>query len=115
MIKGLRRGKPLLLHILLSRAYTACRLLERILVGLLAAVSIPLSLWLPTLAGRRDDHRSLLWAVLACYPVAYTGLIVAPNSLAVLWAAFTMFMLVRWGFLRHRVRGDAWLVTGASR
>ncbi len=39
----------------------------------------------------------------------------APVSLAVLWAAFTMFMLVRWGFLRHRVRGDAWLVTGASR
>lgn len=57
-----------------------------LLVGLLAAVSIPLSLWLPMLAGRRDDHRSLLWAVLACYPVAYVGLIVAPHSLAVLWA-----------------------------
>jgi CP family cyanate transporter-like MFS transporter len=57
-----------------------------LLVGLLAAVSIPLSLWLPTLAGRREDHRSLLWAVLACYPVAYVGLIVAPHSLAVLWA-----------------------------
>lgn len=56
------------------------------LVGLLAGVSIPLSLWLPTLAGRRDDHRSLLWSVLACYPVAYVGLIVAPHSLAVLWA-----------------------------
>jgi CP family cyanate transporter-like MFS transporter len=57
-----------------------------LLVGLLAAVSIPLSLWLPTLAGRREDHRSLLWTVLACYPVAYVGLIVAPHSLAVLWA-----------------------------
>ncbi len=57
-----------------------------LLVGLLAAVSIPLSLWLPTLAGRREDHRSLLWAVLACYPVAYAGLILAPYSLAVLWA-----------------------------
>ena len=57
-----------------------------LLVGLLAAVSIPLSLWLPTLAGRREDHRSLLWAVLACYPVAYVGLILAPHSLAVLWA-----------------------------
>ncbi|GAA1476199.1 CynX/NimT family MFS transporter [Nocardioides aestuarii] len=57
-----------------------------LLVGLLAAVSIPLSLWLPTLAGRREDHRSLLWAVLACYPVAYVGLMIAPHSLAVLWA-----------------------------
>lgn len=57
-----------------------------LLVGLLAAVSIPLSLWLPTLAGRRQDHRSLLWMVLASYPVAYTGLILAPHSLAVLWA-----------------------------
>lgn len=56
------------------------------LVGLLAGISIPLSLWLPTLAGRRDDHRSLLWGVIACYPVAYVGLIVAPYSLAVVWA-----------------------------
>ncbi|MEJ7794611.1 MAG: MFS transporter [Nocardioides sp.] len=56
------------------------------LVGLLAGVSIPLSLWLPTVAGRRDDHRSLLWSVIACYPVAYVGLILAPHSLAVLWA-----------------------------
>lgn len=57
-----------------------------VLVGLLAGVSIPLSLWLPTLAGRRTDHRSLLWTVIACYPVAYVGLIVAPYSLAVVWA-----------------------------
>lgn len=56
------------------------------LVGLLAGVSIPLSLWLPTVAGRRTDHRSLLWLVMACYPVAYVGLIVAPYSLAVVWA-----------------------------
>lgn len=56
------------------------------LVGLLAGVSIPLSLWLPTVAGRRDDHRSLLWGVIACYPVAYVGLILAPHSLAVVWA-----------------------------
>lgn len=56
------------------------------LVGLLAAVSIPLSFWLPTVAGRRQDHRSLLWTVMACYPVAYLGLIVAPYSLAVVWA-----------------------------
>ncbi len=57
-----------------------------VLVGLVASVSIPLSLWLPTLAGRREDHRTLLYGVIACYPVAYVGLIVAPRSLAVLWA-----------------------------
>lgn len=57
-----------------------------LLVGLVAAVSIPLSLWLPAFAGRREDHRRLLWCILACYPVAYVGLLVAPYSLAVLWA-----------------------------
>lgn len=57
-----------------------------VLVGLVAGVSIPLSLWLPTIAGRREDHRTLLWGVIACYPVAYVGLILAPRSLAVLWA-----------------------------
>ena len=57
-----------------------------LLVGVLAGMSIPLSLWLPNVAGRRTDHRSLLWAIIACYPVAYVGLILAPASLAVLWA-----------------------------
>lgn len=36
-------------------------------------------------------------------------------AIAVLWVAFTVFMAVRWAFLRHRVRGDAWLVLGAHR
>lgn len=56
------------------------------LVGLVAAVSIPLSLWLPAAAARRRDQRGLLLAVMACYPVAYLGLMIAPYSLAVLWA-----------------------------
>ena len=34
---------------------------------------------------------------------------------AVLWCAFIAFMAIRWAFLRHRVRGDAWLVVGAQR
>jgi putative MATE family efflux protein len=38
-----------------------------------------------------------------------------PAATALLWLAFTAFMGIRWGFLRHRVRGDAWLVTGAAR
>lgn len=58
------------------------------LVGLVGSVSIPLSLWLPTVAGGRTDQRSLLWGVIACYPVAYVGLMVAPAPApaAVLWA-----------------------------
>jgi CP family cyanate transporter-like MFS transporter len=57
-----------------------------ILVGIVAATSIPLSLWLPTAAGRRDDQRAILLAVMACYPIGYLGLMVAPYDLAVLWA-----------------------------
>ena len=36
-------------------------------------------------------------------------------AIVVLWFAFITFMVIRWGFLRHRVRGDAWLVVGAER
>lgn len=57
-----------------------------LLVGLLAAVSIPLSLWIPAAAARRADQRGLLLAVMACYPVGYAGLLLAPHSLAVVWA-----------------------------
>lgn len=57
-----------------------------LLVGLVAGTSIPLSLWLPALASRRPDQRSIMVAVMACYPVAYIGLMVAPHDLAVVWA-----------------------------
>lgn len=57
-----------------------------LLVGLVAAVSIPLSLWLPAAAARRTSQRGPLLAVMACYPLGYVGLMVAPHSLAVLWA-----------------------------
>ena len=57
-----------------------------LLVGLIAAVSIPLSLWVPAAAARREDQRGLLLAVMSCYPVGYVGLMVAPHDLAILWA-----------------------------
>jgi CP family cyanate transporter-like MFS transporter len=57
-----------------------------LLVGLVAAVSIPLSLWIPAAAARREDQRGLLLAVMGCYPVGYIGLMIAPHDLAVLWA-----------------------------
>ncbi len=57
-----------------------------VLVGIVAATSIPLSLWLPGFAARRTDQRGILMAVIACYPIAYVGLMIAPYDLAVLWA-----------------------------
>ncbi len=56
------------------------------LVGLVAATSVPLSFWLPSVAARRPDQRGVVLAVMACYPLAYVGLILAPYELAVVWA-----------------------------
>ncbi len=56
------------------------------LVGVVAAVSIPLSLWAPAAVARRHDQRVLLLGIMACYPVGYLGLILAPHRLALLWA-----------------------------
>jgi Na+-driven multidrug efflux pump len=39
----------------------------------------------------------------------------APEAVAGLWVAFTVFMAIRAGFFWRRVRGDAWAVTGAAR
>lgn len=57
-----------------------------LLVGLVAATSVPLSLWLPAAAARRSDQSGILLAVMACYPVAYVGLMLAPHDLAVVWS-----------------------------
>ena len=57
-----------------------------LLVGTLAAVAIPLSLWAPTRLAKSADPRWLLFTVLACYPLGFVGLMVAPYSLALLWA-----------------------------
>ena len=56
------------------------------LVGLVAAMSIPLSLWAPAAMAKPGDRRWVLGGVLLCFPVSYLGLVVAPHSLAVLWA-----------------------------
>ena len=56
------------------------------LLGLVAAVSIPLSLWAPAAVARRDDQRWILLAVMSCYPIGYVGLMVSPHDLAILWA-----------------------------
>lgn len=54
-----------------------------LLVGLVAAISIPLSLLLPTMLARSADPRWLLAAVVACYPAGYLLLLASPHRLAV--------------------------------
>lgn len=57
-----------------------------VLVGLVAGISIPLSAVVPRLVARPGNQRAVLFAVMLLYPVGYLGLVVAPYSLAVLWA-----------------------------
>jgi CP family cyanate transporter-like MFS transporter len=57
-----------------------------VLAGLVAGTSIPLSLWLPNVLARSPDPRRVMFAVIAAYPVGYVGLILAPHSLAPVWA-----------------------------
>lgn len=57
-----------------------------VLVGLISAVTIPLSLLLPPRLAKMTDPRPLLAVILACYPISYVGLLVAPYGGAVLWA-----------------------------
>lgn len=58
------------------------------LVALLAAVSIPLSLVIPSLAANRRDQSSVGYTLIACYPVGFTMLLVAPFALAIPAALF---------------------------
>ncbi|WP_235547459.1 MULTISPECIES: MFS transporter [unclassified Nocardioides] len=57
-----------------------------VLAGLVAGTSIPLSLWLPNVLVKSDQPRRVLFVVIATYPVGYVGLMIAPHSLAILWA-----------------------------
>lgn len=57
-----------------------------VLLGVIAAVGIPLSLVLPTLLTRVRDQRPLMLGVMACYPVAFIGLVLAPDRWGLAWA-----------------------------
>ena len=54
-----------------------------LLVAIVAGVSIPLSLWLPSAAARRDDQRGLILAVLSCYLLGYALLLVNAHTWAI--------------------------------
>lgn len=54
-----------------------------LLVGLVAATSIPLSLLVPAMAAWARDPRPILTAVTCCFPLGYAGLLIAPHALAI--------------------------------
>jgi len=60
-----------------------------LLLGVITATSIPVSLWVPRAAARRRDQTRMMLGLLACLPVGYVGLLVAPGEslvLALVWA-----------------------------
>jgi CP family cyanate transporter-like MFS transporter len=57
-----------------------------LLLGVITGVSIPVSLWVPAAAARRESQTGLLLLLLACYPVGYLGLLFFPVGGAWLWA-----------------------------
>lgn len=57
-----------------------------LLLGVITGMSIPVSLWAPAAAARAVDQRRLMLGLVACYPVGYLGLLLAPRQGAWLWA-----------------------------
>ena len=57
-----------------------------LLLGVITAMSIPLSFWLPALAARMERQTWLIVALVLCYPAGYIGLLVAPVAGAWAWA-----------------------------
>jgi CP family cyanate transporter-like MFS transporter len=57
-----------------------------LLLGVITAMSIPLSFWLPAWAAKMTNQTWLVVALVGCYPVGYVGMILAPVGGAWLWA-----------------------------
>ncbi len=57
-----------------------------LLVAVMASMSIPVSMVVPYLAARLRSQRPIVAACLACYVVAYSGMLTAPRAGAWLWA-----------------------------
>jgi CP family cyanate transporter-like MFS transporter len=56
-----------------------------VLVAVLIALSIPISMVIPSIATRRSDQRALIMVLVACTVVAYVGMLVAPAAGAWVW------------------------------
>jgi CP family cyanate transporter-like MFS transporter len=85
-----------------------------VLLGVITGASIPVSLVVPTVTGRIRDPRGLLVAMMACYPVGYLGLVLAPVSGAWVWAVIVgvgtctfPFVLTLIGLRAHTPAGTA--------
>lgn len=59
-----------------------------LLLGVITGVSIPLSFVIPSLVARSHDQTLLMCVLMACYPVGYAGLVLAPHAGALAWALF---------------------------
>ena len=57
-----------------------------LLLGLLTGIGIPVSLLIPTLAGRSASQVRLMLTLLACLPAGLMGLALAPMTLSWVWA-----------------------------
>ncbi|WP_310964214.1 CynX/NimT family MFS transporter [Nocardioides terrisoli] len=57
-----------------------------LLLGVITGMSIPLSYLIPSVAARMTHQSSIVVLLMACYPIGYLGLILAPHALAWLWA-----------------------------
>jgi CP family cyanate transporter-like MFS transporter len=56
-----------------------------LLVAVLAALSIPISMVIPSVAARLSDQRPLIMALVSCTIVAYVGMLAAPAAGAWAW------------------------------
>jgi MFS transporter, CP family, cyanate transporter len=56
-----------------------------VLVAALTALSIPISMVIPSIASRRADQRAIIMFLTACTVVAYVGMLVAPRTGAWAW------------------------------
>jgi CP family cyanate transporter-like MFS transporter len=57
-------------------------------LALVSAMSVPMSIALPAIAGRRPDQRGLVVLTTACYAGGYLGLLCAPGALC--WLSATL-------------------------
>jgi CP family cyanate transporter-like MFS transporter len=57
-----------------------------LLLGVITAMSIPLSFLIPSTAARLHDQTWLILGLGVCYPIGYIGLILAPTRGAWVWA-----------------------------
>ncbi|TDD44870.1 MFS transporter [Nonomuraea terrae] len=59
-----------------------------LIVGIFTALNIPVSMFVPSVAGRFRDQRPVVVGLVAFYVIGFAGLWAGPASLALVWVAF---------------------------